>query len=81
MNTSRARYLIAAAVLATLAACGNKGPLVKPSAAQAPASEVAPAVLPTDAPSPQETPVAPVDAPESTIPPVTPPADDSGGNG
>jgi predicted small lipoprotein YifL len=83
MKTSLARHLIAAALLAALAACGNKGPLVKPSAAEAPASELAPPAPtdPTDAMPPAEPPVSPVDAPESTSPPVTPPAGDSGGNG
>jgi predicted small lipoprotein YifL len=82
MKTSLARHLIAAALLAALAACGNKGPLVKPSAAEAPTSDAAaPAPAePAETPSPEAAPVPPVDAPETT-PPVTPPADDSGGNG
>jgi predicted small lipoprotein YifL len=82
MKTSLARHLIAAALLAALAACGNKGPLVKPSAAEAPASEVPPPPAePTDTPPPEASPVPPVDAPDTTPPADVPPADDSGGNG
>jgi predicted small lipoprotein YifL len=84
MKTSLARHLIAAALLAALAACGNKGPLVKASAAEAPATDVpAPeAAEPADTSMPEAAPVPPVDAPEATPPPSdVPPADDSGGNG
>jgi predicted small lipoprotein YifL len=80
MKTSLARHLIAAALLAALAACGNKGPLVKPSATE-PTSDVAPApAAPTDTSTPEAAPVPPVDAPETTTPPDVPPADDSGDN-
>ena len=57
-----ARFLVAAALAAALAACGNKGPLVRPSDAAAPPApaSVAPASPaasdPTQALSPQSTP-------------------------
>jgi predicted small lipoprotein YifL len=56
MNTS-SRFLFAAALLATLAACGNKGPLVRPS------DEVPPAPATTAPASPPST------DPTSTLPP------------
>ena len=80
------RYLIAAALLATLAACGNKGPLVKASqaaadAAVAPADTASPpATEPTEVAPPEEVPAPPATDPASTTPPDVPPADD-GGNG
>jgi predicted small lipoprotein YifL len=82
MKTSLVRQLAAATLLVALAACGNKGPLVRPAAAEAPASEVPPPpAAPTDSPSPEASPIPPVDAPEATPPADAPPADDSGGNG
>jgi predicted small lipoprotein YifL len=83
MKTSFARHLIAAVLLTALAACGNKGPLVKASSAEAPATDVpAPETAePVDTSTPEAAPVPPVDAPETAPPPDAPPADDSGGNG
>jgi len=80
------RCFIAAALLATLAACGNKGPLVKASQAVPVDAEAAPADAqsppagdPTEVTPPDEVP-PPVTEPIST-PPDVPPADDGGGNG
>jgi len=80
------RSIIAAALLATLAACGNKGPLVKASQAVPVDAEAAPADAqsppagdPTEVTPPDEVP-PPVTEPIST-PPDVPPADDGGGNG
>ena len=80
------RCFIAAALLATLAACGNKGPLVKASQAAPVDAEAAPANAqsppagdPTEVTPPDEVP-PPVTEPIST-PPDVPPADDGGGNG
>ena len=80
------RCFIAAALLATLSACGNKGPLVKASqavpadASAAPAdAQSPPAGDPTEVAPPDEIP-PPVTEPIST-PPDVPPADDGGGNG
>ena len=85
MDKTILRHLMTAALLAALAACGNKGPLVKasragPADAQAvPAdAQSPPAGDPTEVPSPDEVP--PATAPAST-PPDVPPADDGGGNG
>ena len=85
-----ARLLIAAALVAALAACGNKGPLVRPSDAAAPPapSSVAPpspsSTDPTNALPPQDT---PADAtPTGTSPPPaeptppSPPAGDGSGD-
>ncbi len=79
------RYFIAAALLAMLAACGNKGPLVKASQAvpvdvqAAPAdAQSPPAGDPIEAAPPDEVP-PPVTEPVST-PPDVPSADDGGGN-
>ena len=87
MNKTMLRYLIAAALLATLAACGNKGALVKASQAApvdaqaAPAdAQSPPAADPTEVAPPDEIPPPPVTEPTST-PPDVPPADDGGGNG
>jgi len=86
MNTIL-RYAIAAAVLASLAACGNKGPLIKPSqAAEQQAAEQAPAPQPAATPDdtvppPADdtgTPDVPAPAPDPDAPP---PVDDGGGNG
>ena len=73
-----ARYLIAAALLATLASCGNKGPLVRPSAIKATPAPMAtpPASDPTDTTPVEETPPPPAVAPA----PVTPPATPGGGH-
>jgi len=80
------RCFIAAALLATLAACGNKGPLVKASQAVPVDAQAAPADAqsppagdPTEVTPPDEVP-PPVTEPIST-PPDVPPADDGGGNG
>ena len=80
------RCFIAAALLAMLAACGNKGPLVKASQAVPVDAEAAPADAqsppagdPTEVAPPDEVP-PPVTEPIST-PPDVPPADDGGGNG
>ncbi|MEO6264436.1 MAG: lipoprotein [Luteimonas sp.] len=81
------RLLIAAALLAALVACGNKGPLVKPSQAQAampvevPAEQSPPATGPTDAALPMEIPPPPAADPATATPPEVPPADDSDGGG
>ena len=87
MDKTMLRYLIAAALLATLAACGNKGPLVKASQAVPVDAEAAPADAqsppagePTEVAPPDEIPPPPVTEPVST-PSEAPPADDGGGNG
>lgn len=87
MDKTMLRYLIAAALLATLAACGNKGPLVKASQAVPADAQAAPADAqsppagdPTEVAPPDEIPPPPVTEPTST-PPDVPPADDGGGNG
>jgi predicted small lipoprotein YifL len=86
MNTS-VRFLLAAALLATLVACGNKGPLVKASqsapadAAAAPADASPPSSDPTDVAPAEETTPPPATDPASVTPPDVPPADDGGGNG
>lgn len=68
-----ARYLIAAALLATLASCGNKGPLVRPSAVKAHKHSMAPpANDPTDTTPVEETPPPPAVAPAPVAPPATP---------
>jgi predicted small lipoprotein YifL len=73
-----ARYLLAAALLALLAACGNKGPLVRPSAAATRAPVASPpATDPTNTTPVEETPPPPAVAPD----PVTPPATPGGGHG
>jgi predicted small lipoprotein YifL len=73
-----ARYLLATALLATLAACGNKGPLLRPSAAATPAPVASPpANDPTDTAPVEETPPPPAIAPA----PVTPSATSGGGHG
>lgn len=81
--TTAFRYLTAAALLATLAACGNKGPLVQASQALpvevAPAPASPPSTDPTDVAPPEQIP-APSTAPPSASPPATPPAT-GGGNG
>jgi len=81
------RCFIAAALLATLAACGNKGPLVKapravPVEAQATPADAQspPAGDPTEVAPPDEVPAPPATDPAST-PPDVPSADDGGGNG
>jgi len=76
MNTL-ARYLIAAALLATLAACGNKGPLVRSSDVRAKKHAHTSAPDPTNT-APVE-PTVPEPSPDPAItPPATPPG---GGNG
>jgi predicted small lipoprotein YifL len=87
MDKTMLRYLIAAALLATLAACGNKGPLVKASQAAPVDAQAAPADAqsppagdPTEVTPPDEVPPPPVTEPVST-PPDVPSADDGGGNG
>ena len=86
MDKTMLRYLVAAALLATLAACGNKGPLVKASQAVPVEAQAAPADArsppagdPTEVAPPEEVP-PPATEPVST-PPDVPPADDGGGNG
>jgi predicted small lipoprotein YifL len=66
MNTPM-RIAIAAALLVLLAACGNKGPLVKPS--QVPPAE--PVSMPA---SPDTTPVDPAPAEDSAPAPAAEPA-------
>jgi len=85
MDKTMLRYLVSAALLATLAACGNKGPLVKapravPVEAQATPADAQspPAGDPTEVAPPDEVP-PPVTQP--VTPPEVPPADDGGGNG
>ena len=72
------RLLLAAALLATLAACGNKGPLVHP---QSPADQMAvPATTTAPADATMPAPAAPSDTTtptNATTPPATPPADGS----
>ena len=87
MNTS-VRFLLAAVLLATLVACGNKGPLVKASqatpadAAAAPADASSPPSSdPTDVAPVEETTPPPATDPASATPPDVPPVDDGGGNG
>jgi predicted small lipoprotein YifL len=74
-----ARPLVAAMLLASLAACGNKGPLVHPSAPQsevpAPASTAAPVDPTQELPPADSTP--PPDAGGAA--PANPPPDGSGG--
>jgi len=78
--TNLARYLTAAALLATLVACGNKGPLVRPSAVKPPVQIlVPPAIDPTDTAPVEETAPPPTTGPSTPTPPATPPA--GGGNG
>ncbi|MDB6164742.1 MAG: hypothetical protein JWL98_2174 [Xanthomonadaceae bacterium] len=78
--TPTVRHLVAAALLVSLAGCGNKGPLVHPSP---PATDVP---APTSPPSTDPTTVPPVDTstppdadPGGAVPPTPPP--DSGGHG
>jgi len=73
-----ARLMIVVALVATLAACGNKGPLVRPSDAAAPPAPASvepaspPSTDPTNALPPQDT---PADAtPTGTSPPPSEPA-------
>ena len=75
MNDRLLRISLAAALLATLAGCGNKGPLVHP---QSPADEMAvPATtaVPADAgmPAPAST------APATPVEPTPAPSADGGG--
>jgi len=78
--TNLARYLTAAALLATLVACGNKGPLVRPSAVEPPVPMlVLPAIDPIDTAPIEETAPPPAADPATATPPATPPA--GGGNG
>ena len=71
-----ARSLLVAAVLVTLAGCGNKGPLVLPDA---PAADVA---VPTQTPPPSEPPPPGAADPGGAVPPVAPPPPvDDGGHG
>ena len=79
MNTL-ARYLLAAALLATLAACGNKGPLVRPSAVKTHKPVAAPSTTePTDSAPVEEAAPTPAADPAPVTPPATPPA--GGGHG
>jgi predicted small lipoprotein YifL len=82
------RIATAAVLLACLAACGNKGPLVHPSQPQAegvpaPATSVAvpmpPATDPTDVLPPADSTPPPDAGPAGAVPPASPPA--GGGNG
>ena len=76
------RIAITAAVLATLAACGNKGPLVLPTEPPIDPATVPDNAAPADA-TPTEVPVeqAPTDE-DATEQPVTPPAEvPADGNG
>ena len=82
--TTMFRSCVVAVLLAVLAACGNKGPLVKASqtvpadAQAAPAdAQSPPAGDPTEVAPPDEIPPPPVTEPIST--PDVPPADDGGG--
>ena len=77
--------LLAAALLATLAACGNKGPLVHPappadSTIPAPASP--PSTDPTDT-LPEQSPTPPEDTGTASppAPPASRPAADDGSDG
>ncbi|HJW45401.1 MAG TPA: lipoprotein [Lysobacter sp.] len=78
------RIAITAAVLATLAGCGNKGPLVLATEPPIDPTTVPEAAAPTDA-TPTETPIEQPPADEDAAdPPVTPPAEvpaDGDGNG
>ena len=79
-----ARCLLAAALLSCLAACGNKGPLVHPTAPQS--EQPVPASPPSTDPTevlPPASPTPPADAdPGAAVPPVPPPApSDGSGNG
>ena len=81
-----ARLLFAAALVAALAACGNKGPLVRPSDAEAPPApaSVAPAspasTDPTQALPPQDTPAdaTPTGTSQPPAEPTTPPSPPAG---
>jgi predicted small lipoprotein YifL len=86
--TAITRIAAAAALLACLAACGNKGPLVHPSQSQtqavpAPATSTAtpmpPASDPTDTLPPADSTPPPGADPAGAVPPAPPPA--GGGNG
>ena len=76
--------LPAVALLLALTACGNKGPLVRPSAPEPadtiPAPASPPSTDPTDA-LPQENPTPPTDTGTPTPPVPTPSVDDGDGNG
>ena len=83
------RLLLATALCAALAACGNKGPLVLPDAppSDLPAPASPPSTDPTQVPPTQVPPTsepippAPTD-PDPAVPPAPPPAPaDDGGNG
>ena len=82
MDKSFRLLIVAALLCAALAACGNKGPLVKPvpaGAEPAPATiESPPSSDPTDSEAPVEIPPPPAADPATTPTPV--PAD-GGGNG
>jgi predicted small lipoprotein YifL len=76
------RLVTAAALLASLAACGNKGPLVHPSQPQAeavpaPATSTAtpmpPAIDPTDTLPPADSTPPPAADPGGAVPPASPP--------
>ena len=83
------RCFIAAALLATLAACGNKGPLVKPSQAppgrghrrHRPMRSRRRAGDPTEVAPPEKSRRRPSTEPRQHRRPMSPPADDGGGNG
>ena len=83
MKTS-ARHFAAVAVLFALAACGNKGPLVHPSApapeGTTPVPESPPSTDPTDA-LPQDAPMPPADTGTSAPPVPAAPVDDGDGDG
>ena len=76
--------LTAVVLLLALTACGNKGPLVHPSAplpeGTTPAPASPPSTDPTDA-LPQENPTPPTDTGTPTPPVPAPPVDDGDGNG
>ncbi len=83
--TAITRIVTAAALLACLAACGNKGPLVHPSQPQAeavpaPATSTAVPMPPaTDTLPPADSTPPPSADPAGAVPPASPPA--GGGNG
>ena len=77
------RLVFIAAALATLAGCGNKGPLVLPTP---PAAPIEPATAPADAPAetPAEAPATEPATDTSTTPPEqtpVPATSDGDGNG
>lgn len=72
------RYLTAIALLAALAACGNKGPLVKASPAPA---DAATSLDSTGVAPLEQAQAPPATEPVSAAPADVPPAGDGGGHG